>query len=219
MIHSKEYVLSPEFALASRKLDLPETEQLWSMIHDPESTTVSQVAQVLFDPRTVDSKKFVHRYYVQVNRISDMSDYETSTSTFHDTLSSAPLIDIAGRCKATSIVQFCRATSESRASMSSPRFPIEEDYVSLLDDDIPTYTIDTEGDYSQQEFPCPLTYREMRAVVIDLRRQQDEASKTFRYSAPSSHPIHHTFPKPRGRKDRANDFDKYANNAPDDVTI
>jgi hypothetical protein len=61
MIQSKEYVLSPEFALAGRKLDLPETEQLWSMIHDPESTTVSQVAQVLFDPRTVDSKKFVHR--------------------------------------------------------------------------------------------------------------------------------------------------------------
>ena len=216
MIQSKEYVLSPEFALAGRKLDLPETQQLWSMIHDPESTTVSQVAQVLFDPRTVDSKKFVHRYYVQVNRMSDMCDYVTSTSALQDTLSSASLIDIAGTCKARSIVQFCRNTSESRASMSSPRYPIDEDYVSLSDDGLPTYTIDTDGDYSQQEFPCPLSYRDMRAVVIDLRRQQDDASKTFRYSAPSSHPIHHTIPKPRGRKDRTNDFDKYAIKTPDD---
>ena len=71
-------------------------------------------------------------------------------------------------------------------------------------------SIDRDGDYTKQDFPCPLTYREMRAVVIDLRRQQDEANKTFRYSAPSTHPIHHSIPMPRSNKDRANDFDKYA---------
>jgi len=61
----------------------------------------------------------------------------------------------------------------------------------------------------------------MRAVVIDLWRQKDDASKSFRYSAPSNRPIHHTIPMPRARKDqieRANDFDKYTNTIPD-VTL
>lgn len=209
MIQSTEFVLSPEFAQSARKLDLSETEHLWSMIHDPESATVAQVAQVLFDPRTVDSKRFVHRYYIQIQRMSDMEDYEFASTTLHDTLSSTSSSNTPGLCKAQSIVQLCRASSDSRKTQSSPQYPTE-DYVSLPDDDIPSYTIDTQGDYSRQDFACPQTYREMRAIVIDLRRQQDESSRSFRYSAPSSHPIHHTFPKPIAHKDRANDYDKFA---------
>jgi hypothetical protein len=162
---------------------------------------------VLFDPRTVDSKKFVHRYYVQIQKMSDMDECESVANVLHES-SSISLMDVPGICKAVSMVNFCRASTDSRKSQSSPQYP-NDDYVSLPDDDVPSYTIDKEGDYSKQDFPCPPTYREMRAIVIDLRRQQDEASKTFRYSAPSSHPIHHTFAKPSVHKDRANDFDKF----------
>lgn len=69
MLQSSNYILTPDFINNSyRKINLEEASTLWSIIHDPKSTTLEQVLNVIFDPRSHEysgMKRRMKRYFVQ----------------------------------------------------------------------------------------------------------------------------------------------------------
>ena len=56
MMQSEEYILSPDFVSQFRKVSLEETQSLWTIVHDPEATTVAMIMKLVFDPRSYDPK-------------------------------------------------------------------------------------------------------------------------------------------------------------------
>lgn len=56
MLQSGTYILSSDFILTFKKVDLREAEALWSITFCPEHCTVDQVLQLVFDPRSYGGK-------------------------------------------------------------------------------------------------------------------------------------------------------------------
>lgn len=87
MMQSGNYILTPDFINNTyRKIRLDEASTLWSIIHDPKDTSVDQILNLIFDPKTHDNacfgkKSFQKRRYFSFGTSNNYQQLPLSTPT------------------------------------------------------------------------------------------------------------------------------------------
>lgn len=171
MVQSGNYVLSPDFINAFRKMDLDEARAYWEMIHEHEQTSVDDVMRIIFDPRSYD-KRSRKRYFMThsslLNRQGTIAPTVTSSVNNND-----PTTPGTNNI-ATRIITQCRAVSSASTDSGprqQPQYP-EEDFVPL-----PPLRGDDHDNNS-----CPATLLEMMNIVKKIR---DECLRRNHAAPPS----------------------------------
>lgn len=181
MIQSGNYVLSPDFINAFRKIDLGEASTYWDMIHEPQDSTVEDVRQIIFDIRSYD-KRASKRYFTTPQFVSSKdnkassqaSTAPTGRASANDDNNSALMSSdddgdrqqddtnnttTTASSRAQRLVELCRRQTESSEDLQQrlPNYPTE-DFVLLPP--------------PHEDSSCPATLNEMMNIIKTVRSKK-----------------------------------------------
>lgn len=192
MIQSGNYILSPDFISAYRKIDLSEAETFWHMVHEPLETSVADIRKLIFDSRSY-GKRNQQRYYVQGSIGEDVprggdhdgegnekttredeDDSEGDSSpptekevTFELDKSPCTLQKSSLQERLFDLIKKSKEKSPRSFESSEPLYPIDSEDLLLLPVD--QGKSGAVKDSPDEVFICPSTLDEMTFVVRQVR--------------------------------------------------
>ncbi len=187
MIQSGSYSLSPEFVMSSyKKLDFAMAQTYWRMMHEPKSTTMDEVRNLMFDSRTFH--KGLRKRYFESPLYEVRQEGSSSPTIIAGSADSIPTVTPQKHQSLVSkLVDQCR---EGVNTMQTPeRLPIypdeDEDLVTFTEERSPARVIEIlnqEGrmigsssaldHIDDDDFECPPTLTEMMNVTAKLRERR-----------------------------------------------